>query len=128
MNYSEFKEKREQMFSDFPIFFAFSDKQLEEGLVKLNTTIKEICSVGCGGYLKKTDIKAFENMMEQHEQELKELLTDDSFLYDALEYELNNHEDSYTYNYQPAFDALDLAYDDERALKAMRQIRSQYDN
>lgn len=43
--YLELKKKHQKEFEDFPIAYAFNDKQLEEALSKLNATKEEVVTV-----------------------------------------------------------------------------------
>ena len=53
-----------------------------------------------GGYIRKTDESAFSAMMERHDAEMKKAIdsdsTGDGFIFDMFNYELSNHEYSYT--------------------------------
>lgn len=58
--YREYTEKRQKEVNDFPMFFAFNDKQFEEGMQKLGfenmDNLKDkIIGLSCGGYIRKSD-------------------------------------------------------------------------
>jgi len=106
--YSQLKKKHSQELDNFPIFFAFSNEQLAEGLNKLNTTKENIVSIGMGGFVAKENVKNFRNLLDAHNTEMVESLKNDDFLVDALVYELNNHEYSYTWDMTPALETLQL--------------------
>lgn len=135
--YKILKDKHEKEFGEFPKFFAFSDKQFEEGMRKLDLTPEDtdkIYSIGGGGFIRKTDSDAFGTLLDRHETEMKEAIeadqTGDGFIYDMFDYELRNHEYGYTYDLGPTLDALDLTREeiknDKRLLhglnKAMNEI------
>lgn len=108
-SYEEIKNQIQERVNSFPLGFAFSDEQFKEMMSKwgLNpeSDLNKIVSLGCGGYIRKSDIKAYNEMLEENENELKEALEDDETLKDAFLYELANHE--YTINYyQGNFDTL----------------------
>ena len=92
--YMDLKKRHQKEFEEFPIAYAFNDKQLEEALAKLNATKEECVSVfGHGDIVKRTDAKALIAMLEHQEEELKRKLKDDpEFAYEAFLYEMNNHE------------------------------------
>lgn len=90
------------------LFFAFSDKQLKEGLEKVKATIKEIVSIGAGGFILKTEIKAFKELFKRHNKELETRLSDEKKLIEALIYELGNHEYCITYDPTQALESLGL--------------------
>lgn len=104
--YLELKKRHQEEFEDFPIAYAFNDKQLEEALVKLNATKEEYITVlGHGDIIKRSDKKALIEMMKRHDNELKQKLVDDpEFAYEAFLYEMNNHE--YAINWTPDEDVL----------------------
>ena len=109
MTYKEFKEARQAEYNKLPIFFAFSDKQLEEALQKRGLTIEDapgqLYRIGhLGGfYLKKDapEIRAF--FEKDSDKELRELMeADEEFCYEAFEYEMYNHE--YPINWEGDYD------------------------
>ena len=87
-----------------PIFWAYSNKQLEEELNKRGLTLDDtdkICCIANGGFCLKTDkekIKAYFN----REDELPKLMKDYDFAFDAIYYEMANHE--YHINWQADWD------------------------
>lgn len=94
------------------LFWAFSNSQLDEGLLKTNSTVKDIVSIGAGGYIRRDELQAFKDLLERHATERKERLKDQKILFDSLVYELGNHEYCITYNPQDALDALGLSRED----------------
>ena len=110
------------------LFWAFSNDQLTEGLNKINATVKDIVSIGAGGFILKTELQGFKDMLIRHELERKELKKDVKKLFDALVYELGNHEYCITYDPQDALDALSLTKEDvdpELLKKACKQSLKQ---
>ena len=78
--YLELQKRHEKELSDFPIAYAFSDKQLEEALIKLGAKKEECVTVfGHGDIVKKTDAKALIDMLHRHTQETQEALKDPDF-------------------------------------------------
>lgn len=91
--YLDMMKKHEKELTEFPIAYAFSDKQLEEALEKLGAKKEECVTVaGHGDIMKKTDIPAFFDMMKRHKEELLEALKDPDFAEAAFLYEMDNHE------------------------------------
>ena len=105
--YLDLKKKHEKEVSDFPIAYAFNDKQLQEALEKLGATKEECITVfGHGDIVKRTDAKALVKMLERHTKELKQKLKNDpEFAYAAFLYEMDNHE--YAINWSADEDVLD---------------------
>ena len=121
--YLEFKKAQEQEVNDFPIAYAFSEKQFEEALEQLGATKEEVVTVfGHGDVVKKEDASKFIDMLVRHSQELKDkLLEDKEFAAAAFRYEMDNHE--YAINWDGDDDVLrcfGLKYDEltELGLKA----------
>lgn len=126
--YVEFKQNQENVLNKFPQFFAFSEEQFKEGLKKLNTTKKDIISTGYGGFIKKTDKNAYLKMFERFNDTLKESLKDDTFLYNALKYELGNHEFVITYDYEDTLSIFGLKYNKltKRELDILEKAKNDY--
>ena len=104
--YLDLKKKHQKEFEDFPIAYAFNDKQLREALEKLGATKEECVTVfGHGDIVKKTDVKGLLAMMRLHDKELKQKLKDDpDFAEAAFLYEMDNHE--YAINWSADEDVL----------------------
>lgn len=92
--YLDFKKRQQKEFEDFPIAYAFNDKQLEEALEKLGATKEECVSVfGHGDIVRRQDAKDLVKLFTRHDKELKEKLkSDPEFAYEAILYEMDNHE------------------------------------
>lgn len=104
--YLDLKKRHEKEFEEFPIAYAFNDKQLEEALAKLNATKEEVVTVfGHGDIVKRENVKALIALLERHDKELKQKLKDDvEFAEAAFEYEMDNHE--YAINWSADEDVL----------------------
>ena len=128
MIYLEQKRKHMDELDNFPMAFAFSKEQLQEGLDKLGVTKDEICTIPGGGFIRKTDAKALGDMLLRHTRELDKAMLDDDFLINAIEYELGNHEFCITYNPKPAMDVLgiDLETTDKRVISCFEIAKKNY--
>ena len=72
--YKEIKEKHQKEIKNFPIFFAFSEEQFQDGMKKLDLNeneVDKIVSIGAGGYIKKDDVKKFNEMMSRSRKGIK---------------------------------------------------------
>jgi hypothetical protein len=112
MTYLELKQKHREEFESFPIIFAFSTAQLEEGLKQLNCTKEDLRATGAGGFIRKEDTQALRDLINRHAAETAEAFKDDSFLTSAIKYELANHEYCITHDPEPAMRALGLDLED----------------
>ena len=116
--YTELKAKQSKEVNSFPMMFAFGNEQFAEGMKKLGLDITDtdkIYSIGGGGYIKKTDSKALNQMGEDHAREIAESIANDKtgtgYIYDMFYYELNNHEYNYTWDIEDTLYSLDLTRD-----------------
>lgn len=112
-NYQDYKKAISKEVNEFPMFFAFSDKQFEEGKAKLNIKDNsELCKIGGGGFIRKTDSKKLSDMLHNQEKTLARNIqadkTGEGFIYSMFLYELNNHEYGYTYELDDTLEALGL--------------------
>ena len=97
MTYGAYKNQDIQT-DDLKIFFAFSNKQFDEGLRELNErhhtdlTEKDICAAGFGMYGTRDDITEFFRRSHEKNKKIPELFTPQT----VYNYEYNNHECGYT--------------------------------
>lgn len=129
MLYEEFVNKRQDEFNNFKgIGFAYSNKQFNDLLDKLNTTPDNLCSIGHGGYILKNRYKDFIDMLIKNDNELDELMKDYDFCLSALKFELLNHEYGITYDNTSALEALNLTSEDlinnETVSRAYKEARA----
>ena len=137
-SYAVMNDRHQKEVNEFPMMFAFSQKQFDEGMKQLGlepTDTDKIYSIGHGGYIRKTDSDALSEMFDRHAKEMEKAIAEDStgegFIYDMFCYELNNHEYSYTHDISDTLDCLGLTMEkvnaDERLLhglkKAMRRCK-----
>lgn len=118
-NYRELKEKQRKEVNEFPMMFAFSKKQFAEGMAKLGLKENEtnkILSIGNGGYIRKSDEKALDDMFDRHKEEFKKAINEDligeGFIYNMFNYELGNHEYCITWELDETLDALGLTMEE----------------
>ena len=124
--YQTQKARHHQEFNAFDgIFFAFSNKQMKEGIEKHGVNENNrVVSIGAGGFVLKSRLQEFEDLLKRHATERQELRKDTKELITALVYELQNHEYCITGDPTSALEALDLTLDtiDKDILKkAIRQ-------
>lgn len=104
MTYKQYKESEQKKFNDLPIFYAFSNEQLQQGMEKrwrelgkkgrcplAENASKYIYSFGAGGFYFKEDAPAIHAWLKRDDP-LDELLKDPDFAYSAFYYEMGNHE------------------------------------
>lgn len=118
--YLTLKQKHSEDVNGFPMFFAFSDKQFNEALEKWGIPRKKaseaLTRIPGGGFVRKEDGPKLLNMLNRHEQEMKDAMnheeTGKTFIYEMFRYELANHEYGYTRDVEPTLDALGLTWDE----------------
>lgn len=109
--YKTMKDQHQEEVNNFPMFFAFSNKQFEEGMKKIELSPSDtdkIYNLGGGGYYKKTDSEKLHVMFNNHSEEMKKAMTNEKFVYDMFDYELGNHEYNYTGEVEQTLDSLGL--------------------
>ncbi len=116
--YTTLKQKHQKEIDNFPFGFAFSTEQFNDmminrfGLTPDDTD--KIYSIGGGGYVRKCDADAMHEMLERHAKEREKVAKDnkDDYLFHMFNYELANHEYTYTYDLTDTLDALDLTMEE----------------
>lgn len=106
MDYKTYREQRQAEFNALPIFFAFSNEQLEEEMNKRGPTLDDtdkICRA-IGGFALKSDLPIIKEFVNKPDP-LDELMKDPEFAYSAFYYEMANHE-YHINNYQGNWDVL----------------------
>lgn len=117
--YLELKAKRQEEIDNFPIGFAFTDSQVPDMLERCGTTdTKDLVSLGGGGYIHKDKLRDWNDMQIRHELQHTKLIneskgrTDGGYLYEAVKYELGNHEYIITHETQDALNAIGLSLEE----------------
>jgi hypothetical protein len=113
--YIKLNEKIQKEINNFPIIFAFNDKQLKEGMEKFKTNKKELLSIeNCGGLIRRKDKNKYLNMIKTHDEEIKKAREDDEYIYEMFRYELANHEYIITFDETDTLEC--LGYDSSKQL------------
>ena len=117
--YEELKQKQQKRVDSFPMKFAFNDEQFERGMKELGLDpedTKEVLSIGGGGFIRKSDKEAFEELFNNIANEIQEEIdkdkTGEGFVKDMFFFELQNHEFGYTRELDDTLEALDLKKED----------------
>ena len=115
-NYSEMRKQQQKEFDKFPMMFAFDDEQFDEGMKKLGVTEEEqVISIGFGGFIRKSDVRKYNNMQDRFLKEFQHSImadkTGEKFIKGMFIEEMRNHEYSYTKEIEPVFVALGLTMD-----------------
>lgn len=93
--YLDLIEQHREEINNFPIAYAFSEKQLQEALEQLGVeSVKDCVTIfGHGDIVKRGDAKRYIDMLERHSQEVKDaMIADEAFAESAFRYEMDNHE------------------------------------
>ncbi len=99
-DYMDLKKRQHDEIAAFPMFFAFNNKQFQEGMTRLGlspTDTTKIYKFGdTGGFYRREDSAQLREMMDRHERELHEAIegdtTGEGFIFNMFNYELANHE------------------------------------
>jgi len=128
MKYFEMKQQHQHEVNSFPMMFAFSRDQFNEGMKRLGVTDakKELFSIGAGGFIRKTDSAALEELSTRHTEEMESAMADKQFMVDAIEYELGNHEYCITYDPTQTVELLNLDLENPVHVECFNTARRQY--
>lgn len=125
--YAELREKYQKEFDKLPMKFAFSDKQFKEAMESLGLTENDtdkIIGIGAGGFIRKSDLKAYTEMCQRTEKEMQEAIENDKtgegFIKEMFKYELANHEYCITYELDDTLDALGLTIEEINNNQALK--------
>lgn len=130
--YKQMKDRHQKEFNEFPMIFAFSKKQLSEGMKKLGLEPTDFDKIykysDTGGFFRKTDAQKLQDMIKRQDKELSEsILVNDEFALEAFEYELINHEYPVTLNEDDALLSLGLEMrnikDDKRLCRLLNKAK-----
>lgn len=128
--YRALKERQQKEVNNFPMVFAFTNESFykrikERWNIEPEEAKEKIISIGAGGFILKEDRKKFTDLMQKLQNELEEAIkadaTGNGFILDMFNYELANHEFTYTRDITDALEALNLSNEDiekNPALKA----------
>lgn len=125
--YIEMQERHQKEFDNFPMKFAFSDKQFKESMEELGLTENDtdkVISIGASGFIRKSDLKAYTEMCQRIEKEMKDAINEDKtgegFIKDMFKYELANHEYCITYELDETLDAVGLTIEEINSNEALK--------
>jgi len=124
-------ERQKQEVNNFPLGFAFGNKQFEEMMAKWGLDAKkdsdlaQVAHLFSGAYILKKDVPAYKDMCQRHHEDLEAAIeadeTGEGFIYEMFLYELDNHEFGYTMDTEDTLDA--LGYTAEQVLTDPRLKR-----
>ena len=127
--YRQMKERVQKKFNAFPIGFAFSNQQFEDEMKRLNVkSPKELCSIGAGGFIRKSDKKEYLDLIKWMKQEEEKFLKSEENILDAIIYEMGNHEYQFSYDDEEIQELFDIDWNDERNKKLYKKAKKQYWN
>lgn len=109
MKYTEFKDMLQNKVNDLPMFYAFSNEQLDNALDDMGLSMKDmkgnkIVRLGYGAYCLKRDLDSILSELNAVDDAKREFIEDYEQAYDAFFYEMGNHE--YHINYEGDWDVL----------------------
>lgn len=111
--YEEMRNRHMKEIGEFPCFFAFNDRQFEEGMAKLGVKDEKELYQGFAGMIyRKEDAGKLKELLERQDREIIEAFKDDKIMHDAFVFELANHEYCVTYDESDALDALGISQSD----------------
>lgn len=113
----ELKQKRQadtnNLMTECGVFWAFGQKQFEEGLAKVKPTMapgEKLLDIGAGGFMPKSNKEKYIQGMRVIREEFNAAMKDEKTRADYILYELHNHEAFYTGALSSTLDALGEDY------------------
>ena len=125
--YIKLKEQHQKEINEFPMMFAFSNEQFAEGMKKLGVTDEnELISIGHGGFLRKTDVETYVQMLKRMDNEDREAMKDPEYCYEMFLYELGNMEYCISYDLDVLGLTEEKVMEDPMLLDALKRARKDY--
>lgn len=126
-NYRKLRQEHQTEMNNFSIGFAFDEKQFKESMEMLGLTehdTNKVYSIGAGGFIRKTDSKAYNEMNNRFDDEMRAAIEGDQigegFIKDMFKCEMANHEYGYTYDLDDTLDALGLTMEEIGKSEALK--------
>jgi hypothetical protein len=111
-------KKYEELLSNCRVFWAFNDKQLQEGKAEKLEKGEHYTSFGSGGFVPVSELNNFKKGMKEIAKWAKESKKNDK---EVILYELNNYECFYTGDINEAMERLaGLGYTKSQVLKVYK--------
>lgn len=111
--YAEMSNRHQEEVNAFPIGAAFSNEQFVEMMKKWGYRANQknlIVSLGCGCFIRRSDLHAYTEMMMRHKRERKKAIradvTGEGFIYQMFVDEMANHEYGYTGDLEDTLEAV----------------------
>lgn len=127
MTLTELKTQKQEaintLFNDVGVFFAFSDKQLEEGKTKCQLLAGEkLAAVGGGGFVRLSMVDRLRDGVNSILAKFDKDVNDLGLREALIEYELYNHEAFYTFSITSTVEALGEGYTREEVADVFNRI------
>ncbi len=112
--YEELRRRHQEEINTAPVGYAFSNEQFDKMMqgwdLDPKKDLDKIVRLGMGVYVQKKDRNSFGEMLDRHEQEIKDAIrkdvTGEGFVRQMFLTELDNHEYGYTGDPTETFEAL----------------------
>lgn len=121
-SYKELIDKQMAETNSFPVKAANNNEQFEKIVNEWNLSFdensdnyygKQLIPLGLGMFIRKKDVKAFNDMLNRHREEhlkaIKEDKTGEGYIYDMFVYELQKHKYKYTYRVDEVLQTLNVS-------------------
>ena len=116
------KQKVTELIKESSMFFAFSDEQFQKNKTPAQEGEKYV-HIGAGAYLPKSKVDTYINGIKSINKWYKKTVKDNKARKANIIYELGNYECWYTYELQPAIDALGSDYTPKEVQKVFNEER-----
>ena len=116
--YTELKSRHQKEVDAFPFGFAFNKDQFDKMMIDWGfkpTHRSKVMYLEAGCFIRKSDYNSMKELFSGHEEERKAAMQDDEYLYQMFNYELGNHEYSYTQDLTDTLEAIGLTMNEINA-------------
>ena len=121
-SYKELIDKQMEETNAFPVKTATNNEQFKKIVNEWNLSFnensdnfygKQLVPLSLGMFIRKKDVKAFNDMLNRHREEHLKAIdkdkTGDGYIYDMFIYELQKHKYKYTSRVDDTLDTLDIS-------------------
>lgn len=120
--YKELIDKQMAEINVFPVKTATNNEQFKKIVNEWNLSFnensdnfygKQLVPLSLGMFIRKKDVKAFNDMLNRHREEhlkaIEKDTTGEGYIYDMFVYELQKHKYKYTYRVDEVFQTLNIS-------------------
>lgn len=126
----KYSDGTSKLADDCEMFFAFTDKQFDDGLAKVRADNKErrLIKLGAGCFIPADKIDRYNDGIQDLKDTFANTLSHHNLHDDYIAYQLANHEAFYTYEIEDAWGAMIVPYTREKVLEVFNKVKQYHYN